>query len=36
MYNGDSVKVISVDTLKRKYRLELGDKSIIEVDANEE
>jgi len=35
MYNGDSVKVISVDALKRKYRIELADKSIIEVDADE-
>ncbi len=34
-YKGDSVKVISVDVLKRKYRIELEDKSIIEVDADE-
>ncbi len=34
-YNGSSVKVLSVDVLKRKYRIELEDKSVIEVDADE-
>ena len=34
-YNGKKVKVISVDVLKRTYRIELEDKSIVVVDADE-
>ena len=34
-YKGKKVKVISVDVLKRTYRIELEDKSIIVVDADE-
>lgn len=34
-YNGNMVKVVSVDILKKKYCVELDDKSIVEVDACE-
>ena len=34
-YNGKTVKVLSVDILKRKYRVEYDDKSVVVVDANE-
>ena len=34
-YKGNDVKVLSVDILKRKYRVELEDKTIVVVDANE-
>lgn len=34
-YNGKDAKVISVDILKRKYRIELSDKTVVEVDNND-
>ena len=34
-YKGKEAKVISVDILKNKYKLELEDKTIVEVDNNE-
>ena len=34
-YKGNDVKVLSVDILKRKYRVELEDKTIVVVDADE-
>ena len=34
-YDGKVAKVISVDVLKKKYRLQFNDKSILEVDSND-
>ena len=34
-YNGEMAKVISVDILKSKYKLELNDKSIVEIELDE-
>ena len=34
-YLGKNAKVVSVDILKNKYKIELDDKSVIEVDSNE-
>ncbi|MEE3343507.1 MAG: regulatory iron-sulfur-containing complex subunit RicT [Bacilli bacterium] len=34
-YNGEMAKVIFVDALKSKYKLELSDKTIVEIDVDE-
>ena len=35
-YNGDKAKVVAVDALKGKYKLELSDKSIVEIEIDDE
>ena len=35
-YNGETAKVVAVDILKSKYKLELNDKSIVEIELDDE